>query len=56
MRPILLIAAAAAAFFIWDQLANDGHVMAGIEHSFNDATDFAGGTGIQISFHDFTKP
>lgn len=55
MRPVLLIIAAVVSFFVWDQLANDGHVLAGIQHDLNDAADFAGGTGIQITFNDFTK-
>jgi len=55
MRWILLIAAAGCALFLWDNLANDGRIFAGIQHSYSEATDFAGGTGIQITFNDFTK-
>ncbi|WP_176479969.1 hypothetical protein [Mesorhizobium sp. WSM3859] len=55
MRPILLIVAAVAAFFVWDRLANDGRLLAGIESSWTQATDFASGNGIQITLHDFTE-
>ncbi|CAN7695428.1 hypothetical protein [Mesorhizobium sp. LjNodule214] len=55
MRPILLILVAAAAFLVWDQIANDGHVLAGIQHSYNAAIDFASENSIQITFNDFAK-
>jgi hypothetical protein len=42
MRPVLLIVAAVAAFFVWDGLANKGAYRAQLTRSFEQAENFRG--------------
>lgn len=42
MRPILLIVAAIAVFFIWDGLANDGRQWKHLKRNIEQAENFHG--------------
>ncbi|BCG94634.1 hypothetical protein [Mesorhizobium sp. 131-2-1] len=42
MRPILLIVAAIAAFFVWDGLANKGAYTSQLTRTFEQAENFHG--------------
>ena len=42
MRPVLLVVAAIAAFFVWDGLANKGHYWIQLSHTLQQAENFPG--------------
>ncbi|WP_167512000.1 hypothetical protein [Mesorhizobium sp. M2D.F.Ca.ET.223.01.1.1] len=42
MRPVLLIVAAVAAFFVWDSMANGGVYSAKLKHRWIETENFQG--------------